>query len=151
MNPPITSYMNNQTLQVNYNYPVTGIEWIDCGNNQAISGENSILFTPSAPGRYATRVHFNSCPSLTSECITFPVEAIPGYTISPNPVSGQTAVLSYEGTSPQRAVLLSYMGIILLDFYVQPGDNILDFSGIQTGTYFFLMLDGSSYQTIIRL
>lgn len=69
-------------------------QWVDCGNNQAISGQTNQSFIANATGNYAVVVTQNNC-SDTSSCHNITIlevdESVSGgnITISPNPSGGK--------------------------------------------------------------
>lgn len=74
------------------------LQWIDCSDGSAVSGETNAAFTPTANGDYAVVVNDGTC-SDTSSCYTVVVVGIfdndPNREVSiyPNPSQGQFNVI----------------------------------------------------------
>lgn len=68
---PSPSYSVSQSaITLTADLAGAGYQWIDCDNNQAISGETNQSYTPAQAGNYAVIVSEPSC-SDTSDCVSF--------------------------------------------------------------------------------
>lgn len=72
-------------------------EWMDCGTNMVIAGENGQSYTPTVTGNYAVIVTENGCTD-TSACLLVDYTGLDelnldDYIIYPNPNNGQFSIV----------------------------------------------------------
>jgi hypothetical protein len=85
-------------------------QWINCADNQPITGETNASFTPSASGNYAVVVTNGDGCTTTSACIPVVVSAVSslladnGWAIQPNPAQHQTVVVLHQSLQSDVAL-----------------------------------------------
>ncbi len=119
-------------------------QWINCANNQPVSGATNASFTPTQNGAYAVTVTQNGC-SETSGCITINtlgVETLEqnAWKVYPNPASYQLFIELYEAT---EIVMLNLTGKIVLLESLKAGNNAIDVSTLTPGVYFIRSTSGA--------
>ena len=125
------------TLSSN-NTNATDYQWINCSNNQSITGETSIDFTATANGDYAVIITEDGC-SDTSACITIDIIGIEdidinNLTLYPNPtvngnftVSANTLIKSIE--------LIDMLGRKVQVHSLDLNKGVVDASNLTSGKY----------------
>jgi Secretion system C-terminal sorting domain len=132
----ITTSQVDLTLSSN-NTNATAYQWIDCSNNQPISGETTIDFTAIANGDYAVIVTEGGC-SDTSACVTINnvgIEAVHMYdfTLYPNPTEDGKFTISTNAALKSIEVIdmLGRKVKVLTDL----NEGVVDGSNLTPGKY----------------
>ena len=130
--------VNQSTLTAN----ATGTyQWIDCSNNQAISGETNQSFTASETGNYAVEVTQNTCVD-TSSCYNIVITSIAEndfgakITVYPNPASGFVTVELPEYSESYRITLIDMLGRVLLEDDLTGTSKRINLAAYANGVYF---------------
>ena len=130
--------VNQSTLTAN----ATGkYQWVDCSNNQAISGETNQSFTPAQTGDYSVEITQNSCVD-TSSCYNIVITSIAendfgaNITVYPNPASGFITVEIPELSESYRVTLIDMLGRVLLEDNLTGTSKRIDLAAYANGVYF---------------
>jgi hypothetical protein len=114
--------------------------WLDCDDNQVVSGADSKSFTAQKKGRYAVIVTRDNCTD-TSECylvepLNIGENELTGWLVYPNPSAvGYIVIASSEGGTKAQGELLNLLGERVQQF-VWVGESIkLDVSYLPKGQY----------------
>lgn len=104
-------------------------QWIDCANNQVISGATSQTFTATVNGNYAVIVTENNC-SDTSACTTINSVGIEenganiSFTLYPNPTNGNVTISLGKGLTNGEIRVFDVYGKIVSRHVVQTSNSI---------------------------
>lgn len=128
-------------------------QWIDCGNNQAISGETNESYTITQNGSFALVVENGSC-SDTSECFivdnvsTDNIEALNNLSISPNPTKG---LIYLTGDAKiQSASIYAANGQKIVELNEENLETI-DLSNFDKGIYLIHILTEENTTQVFRV
>ncbi len=115
-------------------------QWINCTNNQAVSGANAVTFQAAANGNYAVIVtNSNGCKD-TSSCVTVSkvsldeLNADLGLSLYPNPTNGKVSVSLEKGGFVQVSVY-DFTGHLVLDAGKMQNNEVIDLSAFYSGVY----------------
>ncbi len=113
-------------------------QWINCSNNQAISGATQQTFTATNNGDYACMVSLGNCAD-TSNCVSvtgLSIEETVEYhfTLYPNPTGGMfTIEHNYSGEAQIK--IESGIGNAVKSFNLTEPEEQFDISNIAAGVY----------------
>jgi hypothetical protein len=111
-------------------------QWINCANNQAISGATSQSYTATANGDYAVIVTQNNC-SDTSACTTFSTiginELSASFNLYPNPATSAVTIASSQ--SIEQIVITDLSGKVILILTEKELNQTIDVSDLSRGMY----------------
>ncbi|MCE3296699.1 MAG: hypothetical protein K0R65_2413 [Crocinitomicaceae bacterium] len=126
------------TILTAENSAADNYQWIDCDNNQAVSGENDASFSPTENGSYAVIITSGDC-SDTSECYTVnsvglhSLEKTASFSVYPNP-SGGTFNLLTKGLNNFKIQVTDLQGKLIYSRENCPAEMELSLG--QSGIYF---------------
>ncbi len=149
INVDTSVYSNQFTLIANASNAL--YQWIDCSNNQIISGANSQLFTPSNGGSYAVIVTQNGCVD-TSNCYTVNNVGISknlhgnNVSIYPNPTK-DIFLISYSGQQQENYFIYDLMGKEFLRGKIDRGVTLINLEDKPIGVY-ILKIGETSFKVI---
>lgn len=136
-------------------------QWIDCSNNEAITGETSQSFQPTNDGSYAVIITKNGC-SATSSChdITIGVTGIlennslNPLVIFPNPSQGKFQIKINEQliSSNLNVVVSNLLGEVIFQATSKNATFQIDLSNHEKGVYILTLSNGlnTHQKTLIR-
>lgn len=118
-------------------------KWINCSNNQVISGATSQSYTATANGSYAVIVTKNGC-SDTSACVTITgitdiseTSKDNSFTIYPNPANDQITVKTNQDLLGATYVITDQKGNVVLKGKMAHANESIDISALSKGMYLF--------------
>ncbi len=130
----VSTSTNNFTISAN----ATGAtyQWINCANNQAISGETNQSFTATTNGSYAVIVTQNGC-SDTSECVSFNTIGLEENSLQlslyPNPVAEKFNLEAGETIS--KIVIYDLTGKKVFEQSIQANVTTISVDQLTKGIY----------------
>ncbi len=155
VNAGVTLQTNTLTAQATN----SAYQWIDCANNQPISGAMGVSFTPAFTGDYAVLVTQDGC-TVQSVCTTIVIvgtgETLTGmaWHLQPNPARGQTFV-QLENILETRLEVEVYdltgKNMLRKTLPIGTPQIALDLNSLSNGMYFVRLSDGQSYTETKRL
>ena len=124
-------------------------QWVNCADNQPISGETNSSFTPTAIGSYAVAVTQNGC-SETSDCITITELGVDtftrhGWNIYPNPVTDQLFIDLNEAI---EIVIVDMTGKTIQRETLKSGNNIVNVNSLSSGVYIIKSTSGANVKFV---
>ena len=131
-------------------------QWIDCSTNTVITGEDSITFTPTQSGNYASIVTVDGC-SDTSNCYYFTPTSVntidnakASYNIYPNPTSKDFIIETDHFNTEFSVTIYSSVGqVIHQEVITQPKSSIqLD---APSGVYLIEISDDTGKNEMLKL
>jgi len=135
------------TLTADRDLSGTTYQWIDCSNNQPVSGETNQNFTPTTSGNYAVILSTNGCQS-TSQCYVFNTLSNSSFesnkiTIYPNPTTGKV----YTTLSSSEIIKVS-----IYDVFGRLVSEKLNFENLPSGIYLtkIMTIDKNYFEKIIK-
>ncbi len=130
-------------------------QWINCQNNQIVTGANAVNFQAGANGNYAVIVtNSNGCKD-TSTCVTVSKVSVDelnadlGLSIYPNPTNGKVSVSLEKGGFVQ-VLIYDFTGNLLLDAGKLQDNEVIDLSAFSSGVY-LLKATNESGSNVFRL
>ena len=147
---PLVNVSTTQSgLTITANASGATYQWIDCENNQPVSGENGQSFTSVIEGNYAVIVSMNNC-SDTSACTKLSTVGLKNNSLNtrvkiyPNPVS-QKLIIETDLNSGTIS-LMSALGQVLNSKNITAGQNeSFDFNTLAKGIYFIKIQSEGKY------
>jgi hypothetical protein len=124
-------------------------QWVNCADNQPISGETNASFTPTAVGSYAVAVTQNGC-SETSDCITITELGVDtftrnGWNIYPNPATDQLFIDLNEAT---EIIIVDMTGKTIQRETLKSGNNIVNVNYLSSGVYIIKSKSGANVKFV---
>jgi hypothetical protein len=111
-------------------------QWINCANNQVISGAISQSYTATANGEYAVIVTQNDC-SDTSACTTFSTiginELSASFNLYPNPATSTVTIASSQ--TIDQIVITDLSGKVISIIKEKGLNQTIDVSDLSRGMY----------------
>lgn len=130
----VSTSTNNFTISAN----ATGAtyQWINCANNQPISGESNQSFTATSNGSYAVIVTQNGC-SDTSECVSFNTIGLEENSLQlslyPNPTNEKLNIEAGETIS--KIVIYDLTGKQVVEQSIQANVTTISVDQLTKGIY----------------
>jgi hypothetical protein len=115
-------------------------QWINCLNNQLISGANAQSYTPIANGDYAVILIDGNC-SDTSLCSSISSVSIGEITsnnlkVAPNPTSNNLVISGISSSTNTKLELCAITGELISTYSVEGSEIVLNLSSLPSGVYF---------------
>jgi ribosomal protein L27 len=148
---------NTTGLTITANNTSATYQWLDCTDNAPIVGATSQSFTATANGSYAVMLNENDCVQ-TSSCVTITtIVAITesgfanGFSIYPNPTSGNLSLDFDSNQADLRLTLISMSGQVISNQTYQ-NQSLVQFAVDAPAGVYILKVSGSNQQeAIIRI
>jgi len=146
-----TTTTASTTTTSNHTSATATYQWIDCGNNQPISGETNSTYTAAVNGDYAVIITEGNC-SDTSACVAIASVGIDelsslGMSIYPNPNNGEFTI----ATTLKNATVSIYSldgKLILSNIKITQSNPAINLENFEDGVYFVTIKNETNQKTV---
>jgi len=132
-----TISLSGGTLQCDQSGGVS-YQWINCSNNQPVSGATNQIFSPSQSGTYAVIMSDNMCSGISS-CLVYSNVGVSEnsldeeITVYPNPNNGQFTIINSLSV---QLNITDLSGREVKQLSLEAGSTTLDLTNEESGVYF---------------
>ena len=136
--------------------PNASYQWIDCANNNPISGATQQSFTPTNSGNYAVIVTESGC-SDTSACASAVISSIStiqplgqfNLSLYPNPVQNLLTIDGQQLETDVQISIQSINGAVILNKNLQKGSQEqINTTALSAGIYYITIRNATTIQSL---